>query len=136
MAGWQVFGRYVLNDTPVWAERGALLLVLYCALLGAAVGVRDQEHLSILFVREALPARARHVADLVTHLLVGGFGAGMVWFGVQLSATTWTHTIPTLGFSESFTYLPIPLSGALIVLFSFEHVLNLLTGRQPEPRWS
>src|SRR5258708_29403905 len=37
----QVFGRYVLNDTPVWAESTALVLVLYVTLLGAAVGVRD-----------------------------------------------------------------------------------------------
>ena len=26
---WQVIGRYVLNDTPTWAENLALLLVLF-----------------------------------------------------------------------------------------------------------
>jgi TRAP-type C4-dicarboxylate transport system permease small subunit len=37
----QVFGRYVLNDTPSWAESTALVLVLYVTMFGAAVGVRD-----------------------------------------------------------------------------------------------
>ncbi|MEO1104572.1 MAG: hypothetical protein AAFW98_12705, partial [Pseudomonadota bacterium] len=28
MAGWLVFGRYVLNATPTWVEQVALLLVM------------------------------------------------------------------------------------------------------------
>ena len=41
----QVFGRYVLNDTPTWAEALALVLVLWVTMLGAAVGVRDAGHI-------------------------------------------------------------------------------------------
>src|SRR5258708_9057069 len=43
----QVFGRYVLNDTPVWAESTALVLILYVTLLGAAVGGRDAGHIGM-----------------------------------------------------------------------------------------
>ena len=64
---WQVFGRYVLNDTPTWAESLTLVLViLYVALFGAAVGVRDAGHIgmeSLLVLvseRVAPAARARH----------------------------------------------------------------------------
>jgi len=34
---WQVFGRYVLNATPTWAESLALLLVLYVTMFGVAL---------------------------------------------------------------------------------------------------
>ncbi len=44
---WQVFGRYVLNNTPTWAESLALLLVLYVTMLGCAVGVRDAGHIGM-----------------------------------------------------------------------------------------
>ena len=37
--GWQVFGRYVLNDTPSWSEPLSLQLMSWFILLGAAVGV-------------------------------------------------------------------------------------------------
>lgn len=40
VVAYQVFGRYVLNDTPTWAESLALVLVLYVTMFGAAVGVR------------------------------------------------------------------------------------------------
>ena len=32
MMGWLVFGRYVLNDTPTWIERGATLAILCIAM--------------------------------------------------------------------------------------------------------
>jgi TRAP-type C4-dicarboxylate transport system permease small subunit len=44
---WQVFGRYVLNSTPTWAESLALLVVLYVTMLGTAVGVRDAGHIGL-----------------------------------------------------------------------------------------
>ena len=34
---YQVFGRYVMNDTPTWAESLTLVLILYVALFGAAL---------------------------------------------------------------------------------------------------
>ena len=47
MMGWLVFGRYVLNDTPTWIERGATLAILAIAMPVAAVGVRERFHLSV-----------------------------------------------------------------------------------------
>ena len=42
-----MIGRYVFNDTPTWAEAGAVLLVLYVTMLGMAVGVRDAGHIGL-----------------------------------------------------------------------------------------
>lgn len=36
---WQVFARYVLNDSPAWSESAALIIMLYFVLLAAAIGV-------------------------------------------------------------------------------------------------
>ena len=47
LVSWQVFGRYVLNDTPTWAESLTLVVILYVALIGAAVGVRDAGHIGM-----------------------------------------------------------------------------------------
>ena len=42
---WQVFGRYVLNQSPSWTEPASLLLMSWFILLGSAVGVREGNHL-------------------------------------------------------------------------------------------
>ncbi|MFO1049331.1 MAG: hypothetical protein U1E52_15725 [Geminicoccaceae bacterium] len=34
---------------------------------------------------------------------------------------------------QGISYLPIPIAGGLIALFALEHVLILLSDRQPDP---
>ena len=131
----QVFGRYVLNDTPVWAESTALVLVLYVTLLGAAVGVRDAGHIGMESLLVLVPERIRNRLELVIHALVAAFGAIMAWNGAILAASVVPYKIPTLGISEAFNQAPLVISGALIVLFSLEHIVALARGEEVVPAW-
>jgi TRAP-type C4-dicarboxylate transport system permease small subunit len=131
----QVFGRYVLNDTPVWAESTALVLVLYVTLLGAAVGVRDAGHIGMESLLVLVPERIRNRLELAIHALVAAFGAIMAWNGAILAASVAPYKIPTLGISEAFNQVPLVISGALIVLFSLEHIVALARGEEVVPAW-
>ncbi len=127
--GWQVFARYILNDTPHWSEKFCLLLMLYFILFAAAAGVREGTHIGLVFVKDSLPAMPRRVVVIVDHLIVAAFGLGMVWFGYDMVISTWTHTIPTLGIPTGISYLPFPLAGLLFILFSFEHIIATMMNR-------
>ncbi len=131
----QVFGRYVMNDTPVWAESTALVLVLYVTLLGAAVGVRDAGHIGMESLLVLVPERIRNRMELLIHALVATFGAIMSWNGAILAESVAPYKIPTLGISEAFNQAPLVISGALIVLFSIEHIIALLRGEEVVPSW-
>ena len=131
----QVFGRYVLNDTPVWAESTALVLILYVTLLGAAVGVRDAGHIGMESLLVLVPERVRNRLEILIYALVGTFGAIMAWNGAILGASVAPYKIPTLGISEAFSQAPLVISGALIVLFSIEHVVALFRGEEVKPAW-
>jgi TRAP-type C4-dicarboxylate transport system permease small subunit len=131
----QVFGRYVLNDTPVWAESTALVLILYVTLLGAAVGVRDAGHIGMESLLVLVPERVRNRLEILIYVLVGTFGAIMAWNGAILGASVAPYKIPTLGISEAFSQAPLVISGALIVLFSIEHVIALFRGEEVKPAW-
>ena len=56
MFAWLVYGRYVLNDTPTWVEQVSHLLLMVIAFLGAAVGVRQDTHLSVVLFRSSVPS--------------------------------------------------------------------------------
>jgi len=131
----QVFGRYVMNDTPVWAESTALVLVLYVTLLGAAVGVRDAGHIGMESLLVLVSERIRNRMELLIHALVATFGAIMSWNGAILAESVAPYKIPTLGISEAFNQAPLVISGALIVLFSIEHIIALLRGEEVVPAW-
>ena len=63
---WLVFGRYVLNDTPTWVEQASLLLVMVIAFLGAAVGVHQNTHLSVVIFRQMVPAPVRTLFVIIS----------------------------------------------------------------------
>jgi TRAP-type C4-dicarboxylate transport system permease small subunit len=135
MMGWLVFGRYVLNDTPTWIERGATLAILCIAMPVAAVGVRERFHLSVLGLRESLPASAQRWMALGCDALVGAFGLGMAIWSWELVEMVANFRIPLLGISQGWTYAPMVLGGALMTLFAIEQVLrDIFVPEAPEKR--
>jgi TRAP-type C4-dicarboxylate transport system permease small subunit len=132
---YQVFGRYVLNSSPTWAENLALVLILYVTLIAAAVGVRDAGHIGMESLLVLLPDRIRNKMELVIHALVLLFGAAMAYNGTVLGISVAHYKIPNLGLPEAVRYVPLVISGALIILFSIEHIIALLRGEEVEPSW-
>jgi TRAP-type transport system small permease protein len=133
---WQVFGRYVLNDTPTWAEALSMLLVLYVTAFGVAVGVRDAGHIGLESMVILLPPAIRKYAELLIHCLVGTFGALMVYGGWIWTSAKWGEKKPMLPVPDGIDYLAIVICGVLIVLFSIEHIVAILNGKVVEPAWN
>jgi TRAP-type transport system small permease protein len=133
---WQVIGRYIFNDTPTWAEALALLLVLFVTAFGVAVGVRDAGHIGLESMVALLPDVWRHRVEVLIHVLVGTFGGLMVYGGWQWMVAKWGEKKPMLPVPDGIDYVPIVIAGALIVLFSIEHVVALLKGEVVEPAWN
>jgi TRAP-type C4-dicarboxylate transport system permease small subunit len=132
---WQVFGRYVLNDTPTWVERGATLATLCIALPVAAVGVRERFHLSVLGFRESLPMHVQRWIAVGCDTLVGLFGFAMMVYSRELVDMVWNFRIPLLSISQGWTYVPLMVCGGLITLFAIEQVLlDILRKEGPEQR--
>ncbi len=132
---YQVIGRYVFNDTPTWAESGAVLLVLYVTMLGMAVGVRDAGHIGLESLLVLVPEAVRLKMELLIHALVLVFGVVMAYNCALLAQSVWDYKIPTLGLSEAFKYAPPAFAGVLVALFSIEHIIALLRGEEVEPAW-
>jgi TRAP-type C4-dicarboxylate transport system permease small subunit len=133
---WQVLGRYVLNDTPTWAEALAMLLVLFVTAFGLAVGVRDAGHIGLESLVVLLPERWQRRIELLIHALVAVFGGVMVYGGWQWAAAKWDEKKPMMPVPDGIDYVPIVIAGVLIVLFSIEHIVALLRGTTVEPAWN
>ena len=133
---YQVIGRYVFNDTPTWAESGAVLLVLYVTMLGMAVGVRDAGHIGLESLVMLLPEKWQRRVELLIHTLVGIFGVLMVQSGWLWANAKWGEKKPMLPVPDGIDYVPVVIAGALIVLFSIEHIVAIVRGQTVEPAWN
>jgi TRAP-type C4-dicarboxylate transport system permease small subunit len=68
---YQFFTRYVLNDSASWTEEIARYLLIAVVFIGAAVGVRRNNHIQVDFVYRFLPpVVARGMATLVDALRI------------------------------------------------------------------
>ena len=133
---WQVFGRYVMNDTPTWAEALALLLVLFVTAFGLAVGVRDAGHIGLESLVGLLPETWQRRIEILIHALVGLFGGFMVYGGWIWASAKWGEKKPMLPVPDGIDYVPLIIAGVLIVMFSIEHIIANVQGKEVEPAWN
>lgn len=119
---WQVFARYVLNASPDWTEPVALLLLNTAMMFGAAVGVRAESHFGFFIARDAAPPRVARAMHGFSRLVVAAVGALLAWWGAVLAADSWEVPMAGARIPEGTFYLPLCLGGALIAVFSLNHL--------------
>jgi TRAP-type C4-dicarboxylate transport system permease small subunit len=121
---WSVYTRYVLNRAASWPEPLAVLLTIVLTFFGAAACYRAGLHVSVTVARQALPEPGRRAAELLAEAAVALVSLFMAVWGAKLAATTWHQSIadfPVL--SAGATYLPIPIAGAVTLLFVLERIV-------------
>lgn len=130
IVGWQVFGRYILNDSPSWSEPLSLYLMSWFIMLGAAVGVRESVHLGLDIVRYVMPPAIQKAMDLLSLGLIVLFGIGMAYYSTLLAIGTWSATIPVLGWPGGTDFIPMIVGGAMISLFALERLVDVAIGEE------
>jgi len=120
---WQVFARYVLNDSPGWTEPVALFLLNTAMSLGAAAGVRSWSHFGFFILVHNAPVALRRALQAFACLLVAAVGAALAVWGAQLLLDG--IAVPAAGtlLPESAVFLPMTVGGALMFVFAIERLL-------------
>jgi len=125
----QVFNRFVLKTPLAWSEDMAMLLFQWVAFLGAAVGVKRMRHFGIEMVVKALPEKVRHGVELLVPLLMAIVALTMVLQGWSLLSFNRNRIYSTMNLSYTWAFLPIPLSGVLILLYLVQHEVRRWGGK-------
>jgi TRAP-type C4-dicarboxylate transport system permease small subunit len=121
---WQVYARYVLNDSPSWTEPVVLLLMSAAMMFGAAAGVRAEAHFGFFITVHVAPPKVRRVLLAVSRLVVFAIGAVLAFWGTVLLWDGWSVPMAGAPLPSGLTFLPIGLGGALIAVFALERLLT------------
>jgi TRAP-type C4-dicarboxylate transport system permease small subunit len=116
--GWQVFARYVLNDSPSWTEPVTLLLLSTAMSLGAACGVHTNRHFGFFLLAGYMGPRLRRAVDTFVQLVIGVLGAYLAVFAMVLLMDGLDIKAAGANLPQSINYLPLSVGGALMVLFA------------------
>ncbi|MDH5822416.1 TRAP transporter small permease [Luteimonas sp. RD2P54] len=116
--GWQVFARYVLNDSPSWTEPVTLLLLSTAMSFGAAAGVHEQRHFRFHLLAEAMPVPLRRASEAIAALVIVAIGATLAWWGARLLLDGLDIRMAGAPLPQSIGFLPLALGGLLMAGFA------------------
>ncbi|WP_337244510.1 TRAP transporter small permease [Luteimonas sp. gir] len=130
--GWQVFARYVINDSPSWTEPVTLLLLSTAMSLGAAAGVHTNRHFGFYLLHDHVRPAVRRGIDLLVPLVIAAIGAVIAWWGALLLLDGLHIKAAGAAMPQSINYLPLSIGGALMVVFAFNRFALALRPRVEE----
>lgn len=120
---WGVFTRYALNSASSWPEPMAVLMMIWFSFLAAALCYRENLHIGVAVIPMMLSGAAKNVIGWLIELCMLGTNFFMLWWGIKLVNTTWYQSISDFpGYSVGLSYLPVPLGGAITMLFVIERL--------------
>ncbi len=118
-----VFMRYVANSPSSWPEPAGILLMVVFSFIGGAAAYRARAHIAVSTFLNMLGDKNRARTKLVAELGMGLIAIFMIKWGVQLVQATWYNTIAEFpNLSAGVTYIPIPIAGAVTLLFVIERL--------------
>ena len=121
--GWQVFARYVINDSPSWTEPVTLLLLSTTMSMGAAAGVYTNRHFGFFLLAEQMHPLVKRLIDALVPLIVGTIGGFLAWWGWVLWLDGLHIKTAGANLPQSVNYLPLSIGGALMALFALNRLL-------------
>ena len=108
----------------LWLQEVTSTFFIYGIFIGAAVATRRNDHLFLAAIGESMTGRPRLIIETAIRLVVIAVGLFMAWFGyVNFVRGFGSFRMPSMTPIASL-YAAIPISGALIALFTVEQVVN------------
>lgn len=118
----QVVMRYVFNAPIGWAEELPRFAFAGVSFLGAAVLVRQQNHIRVTVFSDRFPSFLRWVAVFISHFAsltcIGFFLRG----GIEITTDEWIQLAPASQFPMGWVYMVIPISAALMVIYTLTNI--------------
>lgn len=120
--GWQVFARYVLNDSPSWTEPVALFFMGTTMMFGAAIGVRSNRHFGFFILVESSTPAVRKALQIFARAIAAGIGLMLAGWGGEMMIDSWDFAMAGAPFPQGMVFMPLCFGGALITVFAIEQI--------------
>ena len=108
----------------LWLQEVTSAFFTYGIFTGTAVATRRNDHLQLSALTDAMTGPTRRIFEVFNRLVVMAVGLAMVVFGwVNFLSGFHSFRMPSLT-PIAYLYWPIPVCGALVMLFSLEQIVN------------
>jgi len=109
-----VFFRYVLNTPLSWTEETSRYLMIWGASVAVSIGIRENEHVGLTVLMDALKSRTlKRILATIVFLVVLSFLVLMLVYSAGMAKEARTRASTALGISMFLPTLAVPVAMAL-----------------------
>jgi TRAP-type transport system small permease protein len=121
-----VIARYGFSHAISWSEEVPRYLLVWISFLAGASCVLRREHVGFDVLFNALPKGPRRVLGIFLNTLILLFGWVVFRYGIEFVRDFGSDLMETIPHTNYWYYPAMPVSGFLIMLFSFKHIVDEL----------
>lgn len=125
-----VVTRYGFNYVLSWSEEVPRYLLIWVSFLGAAACVDLRDHIAFDYLFKRFPARVRRAVQFLINAAIFGFGWIMLVYGIRFVRDFGGDFMESIPFTNVWYYTALPVSGALMMLYSLRDQLNVWLGAE------
>lgn len=121
----QVFYRYVLQNPLPWSQEVMMISFVYLVLFGAALAVKNKEHLKVELLDKA-PEFVQKVLRLFELIVILIFIGVFVYYGTLLVMSNLKsgQIVGFLPIKVAYVYMSIPISGLFMTYYLVKGVFR------------
>jgi TRAP-type C4-dicarboxylate transport system permease small subunit len=120
-----VVTRYGFRFVLSWSEEVPRYLLIWVSFLGAAACVDLRDHIAFDYLYKRFPAPIRSAIQLLINAAIFGFGWIMLLYGIRFVEQFGGDFMESIPFTNVWYYTALPVSGALMMLYSLRDQLNV-----------
>lgn len=115
--------RYVFSIAFVQSEELLTMVFVATTFFGAALGLRESEHIAVTNFVSAMPAKPRKVFAVIGQVVIIVVSLGMIYYSYRMIMKVGKVPSPATGIPRGYYYAMIPIS---FLFTTFYGVVNIL----------
>ncbi len=109
-----------------WSEEASRFLLVWSSLIGASVGFKRGAHISITFVLNIIPEKAKKLISIVSYIIQAIFFWIVAYYGVTLINDQGFQTSPAMGIHMSYVYMLYPIVAPIILIHLIAEIIKVV----------
>lgn len=134
ITAYNIFNRYVLEQSAVWAPELAGILYAWVVFLGASAAWKRNMHIGIDVIVRHLPPRGRQSIRILSDMVLIAFLAYTTYLAVSITISAQTRVSPVMRVPYSYVYASAAIGFALMLVRRMLSLAQALRRPASSPR--
>jgi TRAP-type transport system small permease protein len=126
----QVFSRFVLNNSLEWSEELSRYLMIWLVFLAASMALRKGMLIGVEALAERMKFNKKRVLKTCVHIINIAFFSLIVFYGFEMLTHVKNQMSPAMKIPMLYPYAAIPVGGILFILNSVAVLIELYTTKE------